>query len=356
MKHTLEELLNIVYQYYPRELGTDDTLQDRRRDQTEEHARLVAARRRAAEDPRWRALQHRISERFPEVSLVNYSLHLPSGEHDGCYSFTVLLPNATAGRALWFHISFLAPYYVTHGWSLVETVKKQTVFSVVYRNVFFILERDAIGPGLVLNPEELLSRNVTIKRAEVSFELLADELPYAQWIAREIEATFGCEPMPQEIGTVLVPEVSLSQRAPEATRFYDCFFSDRQEWVISSLSEASQPGMRIDTKLLTSPSLAVLTVLAAFFHILWPLTSRRGALAVETDGTLHREDALKMIAWVRPFVESSTDLRAQAAAQEFEALVAAWEEEDAPPETMVAWASSLLDEWGTSDPRVSPSW
>jgi hypothetical protein len=343
MKHTLEELLSIVYQYYPRTPESAGPLEAGQRDETKEHARLVAARRRAATDERWRFLRHRVSERFPEVSLVNHSLHLPAGEHDACYSFALLLPSAADGRALWFHVSFLAPYYVTHTWHPVKTVKRQTVFSVTYRDVFFTLKRDAVGPRLVVNPEELLSRSVTIERQEVSFELSADELPFAQWIAREIEATFGCEPMPAEVGTVIVPDVSLRQRAPEATRLYDCFFSDHHPWVISELLEAAEPGMRIDTKLLTSPALGVLTVLAVFFHILWPLTPRRGAISVETDGTLRKDDALKMLAWVRPFVESSTDLRAQAAAQELEAQIAAWGDEDAPPEAMVDWASSLLD-------------
>jgi hypothetical protein len=355
MKHTLEELLNIVYQYYPRDLGGDGPLEARQREETEEHARLVTARRRAAEDERWRTLQHRISERFPEVSLMNHSLHLPAGGHDGCYSFALFLPNATHGRTLWFHISFLAPYYVTHSWYLAETVKKGANFGVTLHDVFFMLKRDDVGPGLVLDPQELLSRSVTVKRAQLSFDLSADELPYAQWIAREIEETFGCEPMPPELGTVLVPDVSLSRRAPEGARLYDCLFSDSQEWVTSAHSSGSTPTMDIDTKLLTSPFLAVLTVHAAFTRLLWTLMPRGGALSVATEWVLRKEDALNMLAWMRPFMESSTDLRAKAAAHEFDALVAAWGEESAPPEAMVAWASSLLDDWDASDTRASPS-
>jgi hypothetical protein len=352
MKHTLEELLNIVYQYYPREIGSADDLEARARDGTEAHDRLVAARQRAATDERWRAMRNRISERFPEAPLVNYSLHLPTGEHDACYSFTLLLPKATDSRALWFHVSFLAPYYVTHSWYMGEIAKRQGDFRVVFHGLIFFLRRDLLGPGLVLNPEELLSESTTMKGARVSFDLSSDELPYAQWIAREIETTFGCEPMPPEVGTLPVPDVSVTQRGLGKARLYDCLFTDQHDWVNSALPEGATPYMDIDPKHMTSQFIAVLTVLSAFCHILWTLTPERGFKVVQTEGTLSKEDALKILAWMRPSVASSVDVRAKAAAGEFEALVAAWGEESAPPEAMVAWASKLLSDWDAGEGSV----
>jgi hypothetical protein len=110
--------------------------------------------------------------------------------------------------------------------------------------------------------------------------------------------------------------------------------------------------MDIDPKHMTSQFIAVLTVLSAFCHILWTLTPERGFKVVQTEGTLSKEDALKILAWMRPSVASSVDVRAKAAAGEFEALVAAWGEESAPPEAMVAWASKLLSDWDAGEGSV----
>ena len=42
------------------------------------------------------------------------------------------------------------------------------------------------------------------------FDLDGTERPYAPRIAEEIEATYGHEPMPPEVGTVLVADVVIS--------------------------------------------------------------------------------------------------------------------------------------------------
>ena len=58
MKHTIEELLDITYQYYPRVLGGEGDPDARPRDETEEHRLLVAARKQAATDAGWRASEY----------------------------------------------------------------------------------------------------------------------------------------------------------------------------------------------------------------------------------------------------------------------------------------------------------
>jgi GNAT superfamily N-acetyltransferase len=91
---------------------------------SEEHARLVAARQQVATDERWPALFRRIVERFPDVSLMNGSLYLPTGGQDACHSFTLSLPGAADHRMLWFQVSFLAPYYMIHGSRIIDIVKE----------------------------------------------------------------------------------------------------------------------------------------------------------------------------------------------------------------------------------------
>jgi hypothetical protein len=61
---------------------------------------------------------------------------------------------------------------------------------------------------------------------DISFEPSPDEAPYAAWITREIEATFGGERMPPEVGKVVVPDVVTNLRSFGEATLYDCLFSD----------------------------------------------------------------------------------------------------------------------------------
>ncbi|WP_437912482.1 hypothetical protein WME73_35945 [Sorangium sp. So ce302] len=63
-------------------------------------------------------------------------------------------------------------------------------------------------------------------RQVISFELSPDEQPYAAGIAQEIEATWGYERMPPEVGNVVVPDVATNLRRLGEARLYDCLFSD----------------------------------------------------------------------------------------------------------------------------------
>jgi hypothetical protein len=171
MTVTRSELLDLIYQFYPR-----DMLQFERRhvppgdlvyDDTEEHCRLftAAARGRRAWKT-WKAMIRRLGDRY---DLQDESLHLLSGGMDPAYSGRIwLIPDKTT---LTFHVSLLGPYY---GINL---------------------------PGI---PEE---------------EAVARE------VAREIEATYpGYQTIPPEIGIEVVPDVSAGREFGSAT-IYSCLFS-----------------------------------------------------------------------------------------------------------------------------------
>jgi hypothetical protein len=64
-------------------------------------------------------------------------------------------------------------------------------------------------------------------RHEVRFELSPEEQPYAQALVEEIEATFGSyEPMPPEIGNIVVPEVVTSLHVMGEATLFHCLFTD----------------------------------------------------------------------------------------------------------------------------------
>ncbi|WP_438007376.1 hypothetical protein WME89_00775 [Sorangium sp. So ce321] len=368
MKHSLDELLDIVYRYYPRGVGITDDVNEELIRQTEEHARLVAARIQASKDERWHSMLRRIGDRFPRM-LRNHSLHLTAGGCDGCYSFTIDLRNST-GEPLWFQISFLAPYYIVHRSCTIEIAKElRDSFTVSFRGMLFIVSRSPLDPWLISNPDHDSPRTVTVTRRYVAFDLSPDEQPCADWIAHEIEATFGCERMPPEVGTVLVPDVAPGVRLPGEVRLYDCLFSDQHTWVKPSPSEEPAPRAKVVESSLTERFVAVLTVLRAHHQIGWtlrwpamvrrlPESERQSAavfLSASTDGFLHKDKMLEELARMRPHDESPETLRAMAAKREFEALVASWDGEGDPPASMVAWASSFLDSWLVDSDSEAPS-
>ncbi len=166
---THAELLEVVYRFYPRGLspwglGYDDT--------EESYRQVEAARRGAAEYPRWKAMLSRLRARYPST---DHSLRILGGGVDPGYWGDIEIP----GRKLGFHVSLLGPYYGIH------------------------LTGD---PG---------------------------EPPAARDLAQEIEATFpGYAPIPPELGNEVVPDVSLDGRDFGETTIYECLLV--QEWRRSS--------------------------------------------------------------------------------------------------------------------------
>ncbi|KYF78988.1 hypothetical protein BE11_25405 [Sorangium cellulosum] len=225
MKHSVTELLEVVYRHYPREIDLIEQADIDRYSESEEYARLVAARRSAATDERWHALLHRMYDRFPSM-VMNGSLHLPTGSLDACYSFSISLPDVADSQTLWFHISFLVPYYWVYSWRLVQAVRRPERFMVDFGGVHFHIHRSPRDPNFVLNPGDERLNSATFTEACVNFELSADEEPYAEWVVRDIEATFGCERMPTEVGLVLVPDVAVNLRTlGNASGLFDKFFN-----------------------------------------------------------------------------------------------------------------------------------
>src|SRR4051794_35114057 len=71
MKHTVEELLAIAYEYFPRGMQTDDP----RFPETPEAARQRAARVPASEHyDAWREMLERLRRRFPEEGCQGFSV------------------------------------------------------------------------------------------------------------------------------------------------------------------------------------------------------------------------------------------------------------------------------------------
>ncbi|WP_437618779.1 hypothetical protein [Sorangium sp. So ce1151] len=365
MKHSTKELLDVVYKHYPHGIDLVDEADIQRYKESEEYARIVSARRRAAADERWPALLRRIEERFPSSIVMNDSLHLPTGSLDGSYSFSVSLPSTTDSRTLWFHVSFLVPYYLVYSWRLVRFVRRPEKFRFVLGDVNFFVSGSPRDPELVSDVNDERLNSVTFEEAYVSFDLSADELPYAEWIASDIEATFGCERMPPEIGTILVPDVAVNLRNLGEATLYDCLFTERPRWVNRPPSEVRTPGIEVDASRLTGRFVAVLKVLAALYNILWSLMPEaQGAFfgGVTTDGVLRKEEILRVLAKIRVLMDPPKTPRGvaskrelEAAIRELEALVASWDGEGDPPPAMVAWASRFLDSWLVDADPGAPS-
>src|ERR1043165_1815192 len=108
MRKAVDQLLSIVYRFYPRGLQEyDPGYQD-----SEAHRRLVEARIRAgAEDSPWRTLLDRLHARHPDALIQNGSLHLPRGGWDAGYAGWWKLPERgphEEHHKIGFLISFLA--------------------------------------------------------------------------------------------------------------------------------------------------------------------------------------------------------------------------------------------------------
>lgn len=237
MRHSVEELIEIVYSYYPRGLPSDDP----RYRETDEYRRLMAARRRAgASNEPWRAMLRRLGDHSPEHSVEDRSLHLQTGKLDACYAGALSLPSNTPGEHyhyLGFMVSFLVPYYAVYSARSVddiEEIERMRARGAPHAFTFFVHDTMYILPAWVgklvrlFKPEQIEPRPTedTPARQVIGFDLSPDEQPFAAWIAEDIKATWGYERMPPEIGNVVVSEVATNLRPLGEARLYDCLFSD----------------------------------------------------------------------------------------------------------------------------------
>ena len=193
MKHSLEELFNESYRYFPRgepfpATGARETPQYR--NQQEAHDRASTSY------PAWRALLRRIEERFPKEQFPGAGIEdrCPFLQKPGLtpwnrgYSGSLWLPKSLreVERRIGFQVSFVVPYSMIYVW------------------------RD-IGPA-----------------GEFFFEPLPEERPFVDAVKEEIERSYPeHEWMPPEVGLTLVPEVVESGNGPGSrATIYDCLFSD----------------------------------------------------------------------------------------------------------------------------------
>lgn len=236
MKHSIDDLFQITYRHYTRGVGRYDPQFKR----TPEHACLVAARRRAgAEEAPWRALLERVEEQYLDRDVQNGSLHLHTGSWDAGYIGRVFLPPtapAEERREVSFLVSFLVPYYVVYaahafrGPPSPEQAGKLRVF--LGHGTYWLLPALAKLAGVVQSvvyPEHVMPPELQRPgelRQEITFDMRPDEAPIAAWLAQQIEAMFGYEPMPPEVGLTIVPDVTTDSRDPGQARLYDCLFTD----------------------------------------------------------------------------------------------------------------------------------
>ena len=214
MKHSIEELVDVVYRYYPRGVSYDDP----GRAQTVEDRRLVEARIEAGTDcERWLDLQRRLNVQFPGM-VTDVSVLLKLGTHDAGYAGSVHVPNAAGDDwyPLAYRVSVLVPYYIVYGARVVEELagveprkasrpRTPRFVSVYEHDTMYVVPSSLVKPEL-RGP----AREVPDRRRDLSFDLSSEERPHASTIAQEIEATYGYEPIPPEIGELVVPDVTLS--------------------------------------------------------------------------------------------------------------------------------------------------
>jgi hypothetical protein len=212
IKPSHEDLLKVVYQYYPRApMGPDHIFEGF--GETEEHRRLVAARIRAGtENGKWRAMLDRLRARFPECEVEDRAYYLATGGYDAAYAAKLVLPTLPPNvgqHAVGFLVSFLVPYYV------------------IYRLRWRYLPEAAPTQNEEASKEAqegpLRPRSTT--EEELNFEL-TEEQTYKRGIAEEIEATFGFAPMPPALGRVIVPDAWISQYDCGTATIFDCLFTD----------------------------------------------------------------------------------------------------------------------------------
>jgi hypothetical protein len=177
------ELLNLVYQYYPRGLlnisRTHVPLGEPVYADTEEHLRLmVEAARGRRKYTTWDAMIRRLGDQY---GVQNESLSLLSGGTHPAYSARIWL---TDDVALSFHVSLLGPYYGIH------------------------------LPGI---PEEE---------------------PVAREIAREIEATYpGYQQIPPNIGNEIIPDLDMYGATFGEATIYISLFSGVWTWILPAQAQ-----------------------------------------------------------------------------------------------------------------------
>jgi hypothetical protein len=346
MTHHLDELLRIVYEHYPRGIESEDP----RRRASAEHARLVAARKLAGADPRWRALLRRVSDRYPG-RVMSHSLHLPTGDCDACYSFTIDMP-APHPQCLWFHTSFIAPCHVAYVWRRREDTERTAALRAapVQKAAFvafgmrFVLPRSAVPSELIAELDVEQRHAAPVERDELLFVLPPEDQTIADEILDDVRATFGTEFLSPEVGATIVPDVSTDSRLLGEATLWDCLFSDGPRWV-SPPPKVETVSVDIDVSRVPASVLSVAAVLRAAAAIWLRTRTFPGPVycALEMSGApgADKGQMLYLLAEAQKVTDSPAAEELMVAARDLEALVTAWDAAQAPPAALVARALEL---------------
>jgi hypothetical protein len=256
VKHTAAELSDSARLYYPPDVPSDDETAYMR---TEPYRRLEAARIEAgAQRGRWRAMMARLGEQLPGWAVFDkvgdFSPQSLEASYDGSVGFPEYTgPKCTGAEGedvdailaaippyeheVEFRVSFLMPYYVVYYARLVpypewdEAVRQRrekwillgvcddppTVMSV---------PRQVVKPEVLAEYDRYYAEQKPATRRDIRFDFSPEEQPCAAIVAREIEATYGYEPMPPEVGHVIVPDVRTDSTYDGKVTLYDCFFAE----------------------------------------------------------------------------------------------------------------------------------
>lgn len=237
MKHSPQELFDLIYQYFPRGIPALHPGYQ----QTPEYLRLLAVQRSAADmNTPWTAMLQRLALHFPHFHLLNdFSPTRSSVNPILEYSASIAL-SSTADHWIEFAVSILAPYYRIQSGRVAQTPNPSEaphVQSVFSDDTCFILPANATASQIEMftglrniNGQEHLEPDVSAPEqiCPLSFELSPDEQPIGAQIADEIELTFvGYEPLPPAIGQIIVPGIHSSLGINKGVTIYECLMSGR---------------------------------------------------------------------------------------------------------------------------------
>ena len=198
MKHTTEQLIAIAHEYFPRGMSyADPGYLETPEVQRQKAARLPAS----ARFDEWRALLARLRARFPDSGVMNGSPFLQvalATLHDRCFDGRIDVPPRDEDEKqhyLEVYVSFVVPYFI-----------------ICSRSITFPPDRSAMFGG----------------KHKATFELSADEEPFARAVAEEVAITFPKhEPIPAEVALTVVPDVETASRLLGTATILSCLFSDK---------------------------------------------------------------------------------------------------------------------------------
>lgn len=186
MPHTVESLLPIIYHYYPRGMHCMSPLYRT----SKQYQRLLALRKEAGTGERranWEAMVERLRARLPECAFEDRTLLYPPNHDTGYHVRIYLNPkDKSFARMVVGWVSAIIPCYIVYS-SSGSTARGEGPFKIRY-------------------------------------DFTPEEQPVADILTAEIEATYGYERLPPEIGTVSVPDLCDPSRAFGDNNIYELLF------------------------------------------------------------------------------------------------------------------------------------